>query len=251
MIRVCASVILDWTFTPPNYFEEEITISRPQYTMTIGDGTAQAQIDSVVFDANPSLQEELHCDLLSRFAGIQLLTHRPYELSNPTVSRVHPDGRRDVFVQAQTAIHAVSGMTADIQLVGKEGNIVSDSKRDRVETKKRLAELIATNRPTDRLLDALLRSHDAAVRDPGNELVHLYEIRDALSKKFGGEKAARAALSIRSSDWSRFGRICNDEPLRQGRHRGKTGPALRDATKAELEEARRIARDMIVAYLGQ
>ena len=43
--------------------------------------------------------------------------------------------------------------------------------------------------------------------------------------------------------------LFNNEPLRQGRHRGKSGSALRDATEAELTEARRIALAMIEAYL--
>lgn len=95
----------------------------------------------------------------------------------------------------------------------------------------------------------MLRSYDAGVRDPNNELVHLYEIRDALSVKFGGESSARAALAITASQWSRLGQLCNNEPSRQGRHRGKTGEALRDASEGELVETRGIARAMIEAYL--
>ena len=107
-----------------------------------------------------------------------------------------------------------------------------------------------TYRASDATLASLLRSNDAAVRDPGNELVHLYEIRDALSVEFGGHKQARSRLGISSADWSRFGLLCNNEPLRQGRHRGNTGAALRDATDSELMDARRIARDMVEAYLS-
>jgi len=94
----------------------------------------------------------------------------------------------------------------------------------------------------------MLLSYDAGVRDPNNELVHLYEIRDALSTKFGGENSVRAALTITSAQWSRLGQLCNHEPLRQGRHRGKSGEAMRDASEAELAESRSIARAMIEAW---
>jgi hypothetical protein len=88
------------------------------------------------------------------------------------------------------------------------------------------------------------------LREPGNELIHLYEIRDALSTKFGGERGVRAALlGISSSDWSMLGRLANDEPIRQGRHRGHHAGALRGATETELAQARAIARRMIDAYL--
>jgi hypothetical protein len=80
--------------------------------------------------------------------------------------------------------------------------------------------------------------------------VHLYEIRDALSQHFGGGSAATAALQISSAQWSRLGQLSNNEPLTQGRHRGKQLGVLRDATNAELTEARDIARAMIESYLA-
>jgi hypothetical protein len=97
---------------------------------------------------------------------------------------------------------------------------------------------------------ALLRSYEDSVRDSNNELLYLYEIRDAFSLKFGGEIAAISALkTISRSEWSWFGNLCNNEPLRQGRHRGKRYSELRDATDDELSKARRFAQAMIEAYL--
>jgi len=88
------------------------------------------------------------------------------------------------------------------------------------------------------------------VNDSKNESVHLYEIRDELSRHFKGEKSARSATSIAKSQWSSLGRLSNDEPLSQGRHRGKSLGVLRDATKEELQEARSIARAMIEGFLN-
>lgn len=244
-----AVVVLEWKFSPPDYFEEPIEISRQDYTMTITDGQVQAKIDCAIFEADPDMRQRLHDALNDRFLGVQLFTHRAYELSRSTKTRVHPDGRRDIFIEPEPARIVYSAGTPDIQIKDKDGNVILDTKRDRVEKKKSLAELISTHRPTDSLLASLLKSQAAAVRDPNNELVHLYEIRDALSAKFAGENATRTALGIGSTQWSRFGQLCNNEPLRQGRHRGKTGAVLRDATEAELAEARGIARAMIEAYL--
>ena len=88
------------------------------------------------------------------------------------------------------------------------------------------------------------------MKDPNNELLYPYEIRDALYRKFGGERAMISALKTTThTEWSRFGNLCNEEPLRQGRHRGKKYSELRDATDDELSEARGIARAMIEGYL--
>lgn len=87
------------------------------------------------------------------------------------------------------------------------------------------------------------------MNDPDDELGHLYEIRDALSRKFGGsDERARSTLGISLKKWSNFGKLCNHEPLKQGRHRGEH-ETLRDATDAELSEARGTAKAMIEAYL--
>lgn len=244
-----AIVLLEWNFTPPDYFEEAIEILRHDYAMNIADGKVEAKIESSIFDSNPSIRQGLHDSLNDRFLGVQLLTHRPYELSKSTITRVHPDGRRDISIELESACIVVSGGSVDFRVTDKDGNVIADSKRDRIERKKSLAELVSAHRASDGLLGAMLRSYDAGVRDPNNELVHLYEIRDALSVKFGGESSARAALAITAPQWSRLGQLCNNEPLCQGRHRGKTGEVLRDATEVELAEARGIARAMIEAYL--
>jgi hypothetical protein len=244
-----AVVVFEWQYSPPNYFEEKICILRSDYTMTIAEGKVEARIDSALHDSNPGMRQALHDALNDRFLGVQLLSHTAYELSRSSMIRLHPDGRRDIYLDAQPGEFVLTGETVDIQITKKDGTLVADSKRDRIEKKKLLAELVSKYRATDETLASMLRSHDAELRDPDNELVHLYEIRDALSKKFGSEAAAKSALGITSSSWSRLGGLSNNEPLRQGRHRGKTGGTLRDATEAELKEARGIAQAMVEAYV--
>ena len=88
-----------------------------------------------------------------------------------------------------------------------------------------------------------------SVKDPANELVHLYEIQDALSKYFGNDTAARKALGVSINKWRRLSSLANDPSLKQGRHRGLSLGALRDATKEELKEARNIAQSLVETYL--
>ena len=242
-------VQLEWYFSPPDYFEAPISITRGDYEMTISSGKAVARIEAATFEAKPSLRESLHESLRSRFFAAQLLIHRPFELAKPTTTRLHPDGRRDIYLELEGAQITATGGTVDVRVTEKDGNIVVDSKRDRIERNESLGELIAAHRSNDLLITTLLKSYEAGVRDPSNELVHLYEIRDALAARFGGDREARDSLGISATVWSRFGVLCNVEPVRQGRHRGKGGTELRDATEGELAEARDIARDMIEACL--
>jgi hypothetical protein len=96
-----AVVVFEWSFTPPDYFEVPIEIVRNDYTLTIAHGKAEARLDSPAYEANPAIRQTLHEGLNDRCLGVQLLTHRAYELSRSTMTRVHPDGRKDVFLEAE------------------------------------------------------------------------------------------------------------------------------------------------------
>lgn len=243
------TVILEWNFSPPNYFEEPIEISRENYTMKIEPGEVIATIDYAVFNKNPSLQIELYESLNNRFLAAQLLSHQMYELFSSRMTHIDRDGHKHIFVGLSSASMLVTTGHLDFLHTDKDGNVISDSRRDRIENKINLAELVAKHKPNDQLVAALLQSHSAAVTDPNNELVHLYEIRDAISNKFGNENSARQKLGITKSQWSRFGALCNTLPLKQGRHRGDFAGELRDASESELEEVRKISQAMIEAYL--
>ncbi len=98
-------------------------------------------------------------------------------------------------------------------------------------------------------LRGMLSSLARATADPRNELVHVYELRDALAREFSGDRNAIKGLGLSSSSWARLGFLANGAPIHQGRHRGEHGEALRDATAAELSEARGIAATFLRRYL--
>lgn len=128
------------------------------------------------------------------------------------------------------------------------GNIKADTRRDRIEAAKEVM-LRASKYRKEPVVRSLLKSYSAAMADPQNALTHLYEIRDALALKLGGDAEARSTLGITKGQWSRLGYLANEVPLSEGRHRGQKIGQLRDATPAELDEARAIAKHMIQAYL--
>jgi hypothetical protein len=133
-------------------------------------------------------------------------------------------------------------------VVTSSGKVLRDDRRERIERRNALATRAARH-VGDAVLNAILRSYMAAVNDPKNELIHLYEIRDALSSHFEGERPATAALGVSGGAWSTLGRLADGEPIREGRHRGRFAGELRNATENELREARDVARSLIMGYL--
>jgi len=243
-----AGFVLTWSFTPPDMFEDEVRFGSERRSFTVGKGTAEARVSADAVTDVESLRTELHEELDARFLAAQVLGHRPYTLSKPSLLREHPDGRRDAWILAEPAVIKISTGNVDFVVHDAAGNVTRDTRRERIDHRKVFADRAAMH-IVDPVLNAVLRSYSAAVADPRNELVHLYEIREGLATHFGGQRPATHALGITGTTWSTLGRIVNEEPLRQGRHRGKQLGALRDATEAELKEARSIARDMIEAYL--
>lgn len=163
---------------------------------------------------------------------------------------VYPDGRRDVTLFVDSCTMKMTCGRVDLVIADPHGKVVRDTKRERIESEKALAQSIAQLVPTDLLVGKLLKSFRTAVEDPSDELVHLYEIRDALSSHFGSAKAARDILYISKPEWDRLGRLACTEPIQQGRHRGEHLVPLRMATDGELDEAHGLVRRFIEAYLG-
>lgn len=240
-------VVLKWNFSPPDYFESKIEIDQGDYTMIIADGKVEAKIDSVVYEANPTMRDALHDALESRFLSQQLSFRKIYNLSNPTETRVeHADGRKYYVLEVEPAHFKITPHSVTLSKCDKDGNVIVDCQTERMNN----LNYLVNKHYKDEALMSLLKSHNSSMKDPNNELLYLYEIRDALYRKFGGERAVIYALrTITHKDWSWFGNLCNEEPLLQGRHRGKKFSELRDATDDELSKARGIAQAMIEGYL--
>jgi hypothetical protein len=243
-------VVLEWTFSPPNYFEEPLRIDRGDYVMIIDSGKAEARIQPAIYDKDPAMRDELHAALNDRFLGAQLLTGLPYELSKPSMYRLHPDGRRETMIFVDSGALKISGGSPDVVIKDSAGNVVSHTRANRIEKKRAMGELAAKFRAQDKTAASVLDSYNASIRDPNNEFVHLYEIVDALSVRFGGQPSALSALKVSRPAWSELGKLANNEPVRQGRHRGRKAGHLRDATEAELKRARSFARELIQSYLS-
>lgn len=239
--------ILEWTFTPPDYFEEPMDFQFDYGIIHVEDGKAEAHIAANLYPEDHRLRNQIHSELDAIFLGVQVLAHKPYALSKSNVTKLRVDGHKDRWVFLEGATLTLFGGRADATITDANGNIISDTRRERINLKKQFAQSAATNFG-DQVANAILRSYSAAVNDARNELVHLYEIRDALTQHFGGEARAKAALGFVSGQWSRLGQLANNEPLTQGRHRGKQLGSLRDATEAELTESRYVARALIDGY---
>lgn len=242
------SVQLEWKYQPLDLLEVPVNFCYQGIDLAIENGVAAAKIEPAFFHSNESLRTDLTRQIESCLQSVQLMTHRRYELSKPSRTDVRADGKSNIFVESESARIICSAWPADIIVQDKNGVIISDTKQNRLNKQASFADLISRHIKTDTTLQQMLKSYDQAVNDPENELVHLYEIRDALTAKFGKSAKAIKTLGIKTQ-WHELGGIANDLPLNQGRHRGKSAGQLRDAERAELIKARELAFLFIEKYL--
>lgn len=236
------TVILQWTFTPHDFFEEATEFNELGTTLHIYSGLAKASIQVRAFEARPEIKDDLNDSLECRFSAVQVYTHKKYSLSKPTKSIQHANG--GISICELTTACSSAAVSGNMRVVGQDGTIVFDSKKERLEECKKLSELFARHRE-NRTLRLMRRSYKAAADYPQNEFVHLYGVADAAKQDLGKRFIKTLGLC---DQWGTFERICNELPVQQGRHPGNKDP-LRNATADELELARGFAMSLVKAYV--
>lgn len=238
--------LLEWQFKPNDFFEQVLECTILDAQVRIDGGSVEARVPPKIFDNTTDFDVLIHEHISRMFAGVQLVAKKKFELTEPSVTRLHPDGRRGIFLKSKTGIGFAVGHPVDFIVTRADGTRI-DSKAERLESKRELANRIA-DCGTDPHLSMMLASFQRAMDDRANTLIHLYEVLDTLSERFGGKKDAIDTLSIPKDWWSDLGRIANHEPLKEGRHRGKMVLNLRKATSVELDHCKSIAANLIARY---
>lgn len=242
-------IILEWNYEPKDYFESNFNVEYENCTIEIQPGIAKAKINPNHIDRIDDIINSLNQNLESRFLAVQVMTHQKYKLSKPSRCDLKKDGTKNLYVQVDDIVCVSDMHSVDIIITDANGNVISNTKQERIDKKKWFSEMTAKFRNKDKTLDQMLNGYSSSVFDPNDEFVHLYEIREAITKKFGGDNNARSKLNISKKEWNDFGFITNEKPLLQGRHRGQNAGVLRKADFSELETVRKIASKIVENYL--
>lgn len=235
---------LEWKYEPTDFFEAPYQYAEIDFELKIDSGRAKAMLTA----PTPSDREARVRSLVkSLFLIRQLQVHRNYTLEGPTISR-YSSGHKNVVIEVGSAVMTLTSGSVDFIIQDPAGNVVRDSKAERIADDTSLLNLLAPKLQLSATLRNLMASYSKAVADPADEFVHLYEIRDAISHYYGSEHAAHQALGISKNKWQRLGFLANVEPLEQSRHRGIHLQGHRPATSQELDEARKLVREWITAF---
>ena len=239
---------LRWDFAPTTLFEEDFSSTHLGVGVQVAGSTVVAHIPTEGDDARPPLRADIEQYVEGLFYGAQLVEHCNWSRNGPSVCIVRADGTRNFVLEVQAGVIRIQGGRVDFRVTNSDGTVV-DTKRDRIDRKRRLALAAATLVSQDETLARMMRSYRSAIDDIPDELIHLFEVRDSISSRFGSQTEALRQLCFPKPRWSRLGLLCNELPLREGRHRGRFGPEIRPATEAEILEARTLAIELIESYI--
>jgi hypothetical protein len=244
-----AKTTLIWDYSPSDYFESEFRVSDSMCSAIVESGKITFELITPVDPIPNALFREVKCKAEAILKMRMLQTHKSHELGNVQIQQEMDDGslKTDHRIQGKAAIFKLTGYAPDILIKDPEGKIIKDTRTERIEAEKELLRATLQTNQTG-LLNKLLESYSNAVSDAKNELIHLYEILDALSSKYGSRQVAQSELGIDRTNWDRLHDLANNLPLKQGRHRGSQRE-LRDATESELEEARQIGKELIERFI--
>lgn len=254
-------VSLTWRYSPADIVLKVLGLDIEGHRLTVAGGLATLEIDGDAFDQDPTIQARAIDSLKSILDGFGIFYRNPVVVSTPQMVRKHADGHQTHYVELEPAKVSVS-VSCSVKIIDEDGNVILD---DEVERKNREDAIAAhllnqaqalghrlSKHTADILLTRLVDSYKNSISNPNNELIYLYEIRDALAKRFGGEKGVCSTLGLSGRAWSRFGFLCNQSPIYQSRHRGMkySESDMRHASEAELQEARNFALGMIGGYIN-
>lgn len=238
-------VILEWGYTPTNYFDNDIIVESDQYHLKISDGLVVVVLKTN--DPDLTTSQKKYNNIIESHFIIQLIEKRIYYEIKERAPRVeHENGHADVYLKPDT-IKITSSSYANLS---PNGNIVSDTKEEERNKQKEFLLKIQNVLDKDKIVLQIINSYKNSILYPNDELVYLYEIRDAISTYFHSESNAKSRLKITNSELKELGRICNALPLKQSRHRGKMIDGFKDSKGGELETARSISRKIIHSFIN-
>jgi hypothetical protein len=229
---------LQWFYSPADFFEAPYLEEETGHSISIADGVAKATLQG---PAAIGADEVLARKIKALFQIRQMQTNRRFELERLPSVTVFRGGTRHFILTTEPGIIRVTGTDVDVIATDAKGEVVRDTRAERIAVHNAELNSISGKAARSELLRGMLDSYQRSINDPANALVHLYEVRDALAEHCGGAATAVQTLGISKRAWDDLGRLANNEPVAEGRHRGKHGENLRTATPAELMRVREAA----------
>lgn len=245
-----AKTELRWGYSPEDLFFGAETFSVPHGALTLASGTAVLVLRAPMDPVSELIIEQGRDAVHAILMGALLVSRRPCRLNESvTTHQVSDTGVSSHIIAGSGALVARSATVAvSVQVHDKFRVLISNSEQLQRQAMHESILAIHPKIMRSATLRSLLQSYERSIEDSENELVHLYEIHDALKVHFGSQAQAEAAFPGAATNLRTLGKFANFLPLAQGRHRGSHAGNLRPATVQELGDMRSAALALIRGF---
>lgn len=236
-----------WRYEPLDFFEAPASLNVGAGTLKVASGEATLIVPASEKPDARAQRDQATAEVERVFDARSLLTGRAYILRHHGYYSLDDQDRRSATLFPDPIVTTMQVFSPSIVTVDASGRAIADPNAERLVAEEQYVQDLAARCTASTLVRQMMASYRRSLEDPANALIHLYEVRDAAVRYYGGAASARQQLGVSTTEWSRLGQLANDEPIREGRHRGKSDQPLRDATAAELAKARSVAKRIIDA----
>lgn len=244
-------IIITWSYDPHDLWVKPYKKQLDGFQIIFDQGRGTLKLDNehiVQFETDRTFIEEIHKKVEILFKSASAITSKSYNLRKYSVEKKL---KGNGSVKEISAVIDAAVITEDIhlQIISQDGNVVGDSKSDIDTSINDLSELYIKHYESDLTAKHIIDYYNESVHTPDRILTALFDLYEVLSERFGNKHDIRDSLGVSINNITRFKRIVNDLPLKQGRHSGGKIKILRDATNEEISEARDIAKALLLNYL--
>lgn len=238
-----------WGFTPVDLLHAPFDATQRDLSIRCFEGKVVGTLSVACENMSPARLKEHERLVRNILTLASVRAMKSFTLAAPDIVQYYEDGTSRKIVLASGTCTLSLSVSADFEVHDSAGRVTFSSREERISGQAAFVTQGLRQFEAEGILSALIESFYTAMRNPDHELVHLYEIRDALQRHFGNARAARTALGVTEAAWQRLGELANTLPLTEGRHRGVALGQLRRATSYEVREARQLSFALIERYM--
>ena len=166
---------LEWMYQPADLFEAAYRSANTAYELVVEGGRVVATLTVPQNPVAEDLEGQIEAHVTSIFLVRQIQVHCTYTLQGPCVHQ-HERRRKNVAIRVGSAVSVGSVGQPNIILRDAAGNLVRDTRAERIAAHTSLLDSITPKLTRSAILYGLFTSYSRSVSDPSNELVHLYEV---------------------------------------------------------------------------
>jgi hypothetical protein len=248
---------LKGSYTPKDYLDNPVHISTQNLTLDISNGQIDASLKYYTDTPRAEMWEiemVISRKINNLFRFVRITKRKPFSFNIYTVQMRLADGTIYRIIKSEPT-NAILTTTPAAPITPEEATKRAQAEQERVTQAIKYTK-------NDVTLEFMINSYIAAADDPENELIHLYDVMDALREKF--EVQSRNPITSRhdtnntvinklqitgkrDQTWNRLENLAFEK--QQGRHKGRHHTNPQNATSEELDEARVITRFLISKYI--